>query len=74
MMADLFPYALLVAAGVGAVVVVWTTVSSVRNRRRRGRRGKLGPAERSPGPRQPNPHAARDQPDPQGWTWLNGPP
>jgi hypothetical protein len=74
-MADIFPYVLLVAAVVAAaVVVVSTTMSSIRSRRRHGRRDKLGPAEHGPGRDSANPHAVQDQPDPQGWTWLNGPP
>ena len=74
-MADIFPYVLLVAAVVAAVVVVLSTsVSSIRNRLRRGRRGKLGPAEKRPGRDSADPHAVQNQPDPQGWTWLTGPP
>jgi len=72
MMADIFPYVLLVAVVVGAVVVeVSMTVSSVRNRLRQGRRGKRGPAEDGP---DRNPYASQDQPDPRGWSWLQGPP
>jgi hypothetical protein len=74
-MADVFAYALLVVAVVAAgVVVVSTTVSSIRSGRRPGRRDELGPAEHGPGRDSANPHAVQAQPDPQGWTWLNGPP
>jgi hypothetical protein len=70
--ADVVPYVLFVAVVVGAVVVaVSMTVSSVRNRLRQGRRGKRGPAE--DGLRR-NPYAPREQPDPRGWSWLQGPP
>jgi hypothetical protein len=74
MMADTFPYVLLGALVAAAVVVMSTSVSSIRNRLRRGRRERLGPAENRPGRNSANPHAVQDQPDPQGWTWLNGPP
>jgi hypothetical protein len=72
MMADILPYVLFVAVVVGAVVVaVSMTVSSVRSRLRQGRRGKRGPAEDGPGR---NPYAPKEQPDPRGWSWLQGPP
>jgi hypothetical protein len=75
MMADILPYLLLVAAVVTAgVVVVSSTVSTIRKRLRRPRRGKSGPAENAPGRSSANPHAPQDQPDPRGWTWLLGPP
>jgi hypothetical protein len=74
-MADNLPYVLLAVAVVAAVLVVaWTTVSSIRKRLHHGRREKLGPAEDRPGRNSANPHAPQDQPDAQGWTWLNGPP
>jgi hypothetical protein len=74
-MADVFPYVLFVAVVVGAfVVAVSMTVSSVRKRLRQGRRGKRGPAEYGPGRSDANPYAPQEQPDPRGWTWLQGPP
>jgi hypothetical protein len=74
-MADNFPYVLLAVAVVAAAAVVaWTTVSSIRKRPHHGRREKLGPAEDRTGRTSANPYAPQDLPDPQGWTWLNGPP